>query len=172
MRLVRGMFLSFTVALIGTGGEADAQSPTKSDVTINQAWARATPKGASVGAAYMTIHNGGSTADRLIGATTDVAHSVQIHEMRMNGTIMQMRELPDGLVIPPGKDVILMPSGFHLMLTSLPHPLAAGSDFKITLNFEKSGPITADFHVAGMGAMSPDSKAQNPSSMDMGGHPM
>jgi len=36
-------------------------------IEIDHPWARATPKGASVGGGYLTIKNTGPTADRLLG---------------------------------------------------------------------------------------------------------
>jgi periplasmic copper chaperone A len=46
-------------------------------------WARATPGGAKTGAVYMTLDNKSGTADRLTGASSDVADKLQIHEMKV-----------------------------------------------------------------------------------------
>ena len=35
-------------------------------ITVEQAWARATPRGALTGAAYMTLINNGASADRVV----------------------------------------------------------------------------------------------------------
>jgi len=43
------------------------------DLTIQNAWARVTPKGADVGAGYLTIHNNGASADKLTGGASDFA---------------------------------------------------------------------------------------------------
>ena len=48
----------------------------------------------------MTIVNAGNTADRLVSATSPVAAEVQIHNTSMDGGVMRMRQLTDGLEIP------------------------------------------------------------------------
>jgi copper(I)-binding protein len=51
---------------------------------ITQAWTRATPKGAKIGGGYLTIENKGTTLNRLIGSSAEIAGSVQVHEMSMD----------------------------------------------------------------------------------------
>ncbi len=130
------------------------------DLTIEKPWARATPKGAEVGAAYLEIRNGGADADRLTGGTADFAN-VEIHEMSMQGNVMKMQELKDGLAIPAHGDVKLAPGGYHVMLTGLKHPLVKGETAKVTLTFEHGGAVTVDFPVVGLGAASSDMKGMN-----------
>jgi copper(I)-binding protein len=43
------------------------------DLVITQAWSRATPGGAKIGGGYLTIENTGTTPDRLMGGSGDVA---------------------------------------------------------------------------------------------------
>jgi periplasmic copper chaperone A len=47
-------------------------------IHIAQPWARATPKGATSGAAYMTITNKGSTSDRVNCVSSDASGQCQI----------------------------------------------------------------------------------------------
>ena len=145
---------------------AFAQEIKAGDLTIEKPWARATPKGAEVGAAYVEIRNGGGDADRLTGGTADFAN-VEIHEMSMQGNVMQMREVKDGLAIPAHGDVKLTPGGYHLMLTGLKHPLVKGETAKVTLTFEHAGAVTVDFPVAGVGAASGDMKGMDMKGMKM-----
>jgi len=123
---------------------------------ISTPWSRATPKGAPVGGAYLTITNTGSQADRFIGVTSAQAGKVELHEMRMEGTVMVMRPLANGLDIKPGAKVTLEPNGYHLMLMDLKKPLEQGEQFAATLSFEKAGKVEVTFTIAGMGARSPD----------------
>jgi copper(I)-binding protein len=46
-------------------------------IHITQPWARATPKGASAGAAYMTITNNGKALDRVSCVSSDVSARVK-----------------------------------------------------------------------------------------------
>lgn len=48
-----------------------------------------------------------------------------------------MRRL--AIQIPAGKPVSLNPSGLHVWLAGLNHPLKAGQSFPLTLKFEKAG---------------------------------
>jgi hypothetical protein len=157
--------LAFALAL--GAAPAIAQEFKAGDITIDKPWSRATPKGAEVGVGYLTIHNNGATPDRLIGGTADFAN-VEFHEMGMVGGVMKMRELKDGLVIPPHGTVTLAPNGYHIMFTGLKQPLTKGSVAKATLTFEHAGAIPVEFAVQGVGA----SGGGKPKKDDMGGMKM
>jgi copper(I)-binding protein len=154
------------LALSLVAAPALAEEIKAGDLTIEKPWARATPKGADVGAAYLEVRNAGGDADRLTGGTADFAN-VEIHEMSMQGNVMQMRELKDGLPIPAHGDVKLSPGGYHIMLTGLKHPLVKGDTAKVTLTFERAGAVTVDFAVVGVGAASGDMKGMDMKGMKM-----
>jgi len=124
-------------------------------LTIERPWVRATPKGAEVASGYLVIRNDGDAADTLTGVTADFAVG-QVHEMKMDGGMMTMRELPDGLEIPPHGAVTLSPGGYHLMFVKLTRPLAKGDAVDVTLSFAHAGKIDVRFPVAGVGASGPD----------------
>src|SRR6516164_3479072 len=111
---------------------ARAGEVTAGDLLITQAWARATPKGAKTGGGYLTIENKGTSPDTLIGGSTDVAGGVQVHEMSMDGGVMKMRPVENGLTIEPGKTVKLAPGGYHLMMMDLKQPLKRGDKVPLT----------------------------------------
>jgi copper(I)-binding protein len=129
-----------------------AQGGGTSTIAVEQPWARATPTGARTGAVYMTLANKANTADRLTGASSDVAAKVQIHEMTVVNGIMQMRQLPNGLAIPAGGSVTLKPGSYHVMLIGLKKPLIAGQTLPLTLTFAKAGNISVTVPVKAMGA--------------------
>lgn len=108
---------------------------------ISDARARATPDGATTGIVYLTVTNEGAVADRLIGGASDAAERVEIHQMKMTDGVMTMRPIPGGLEIPAHGEVKLQPNGDHVMLIGLKHPLKAGENVAITLDFEKGGKI-------------------------------
>jgi copper(I)-binding protein len=134
---------------------ARAEEIRAGDLVISQAWSRATPGGAKIGGGYLTIENKGSTPDRLIGGSADVAGSVQVHEMAMNNGVMTMRPLDKGLTIEPGKTVRLAPGGYHLMLSDLKSPLKQGDQLPVTLEFERAGKVKLSLDVQGVGAQGP-----------------
>jgi len=131
---------------------AFAHDYTVGGLKIDHPWARATPKGASVGGGYMKITNNGSEPDRLIGGSTDMAKSFEVHEMKMDGGVMKMRPVAGGLEIKPGQTVTLDPSGYHVMFVGLKDQLKQGGHFKATLDFAKAGKVEVDFVVEGIGA--------------------
>lgn len=126
---------------------ASAQEFRAGPLTIERAWSRATPPAAKVGAGYLVITNGGAAADRLVSASSPAAGRVEVHEMRMDGGVMRMRELAQGLPVPPGATVELKPGGYHLMLMELPAPLSAGATVPMTLVFERAGRVEIELKV-------------------------
>ena len=156
--------LAFALAL--SAAPASAQEVKAGDITIEKSWARATPKGAEVGAGYLTIRNNGAAPDRFTGGTADFGN-VEVHEMSMVGGVMKMRELKDGLAIPAHGSVTLAPNGYHLMFTGLKQPLTKGSVAKATLTFEHAGAIPVEFPVSGIGASSGGAKKDDMKGMKM-----
>ncbi|HEY7244347.1 MAG TPA: copper chaperone PCu(A)C [Xanthobacteraceae bacterium] len=133
---------------------AHARDYKAGSIDVADPWSRATPKGASIAAGYMKITNNGTTADRLVGGSSDVAPTFEVHEMTMENGIAKMRPVKGGLEIKPGETVELKPGSYHLMLVGLKKPLLPGEQVKGTLVFEKAGPVSVEFDVRAMGASS------------------
>lgn len=119
---------------------------------IDHPWTRATAPTARAGGGFLTIVNKGSTADRLIAARSPASMKVEVHEMKMDGSIMRMREIEGGLEIPAGATVTLKPGDFHIMFMELKAPLAKGGKVPVTLVFEKAGSIDVEFKIEAAGA--------------------
>jgi hypothetical protein len=109
------------------------------DVTITNAWVRETKPGQEVGAAYMTLK---SPADmQLIKVESQMAGTVEIHEMSMNNGVMKMRMM-ETLDLPANKVVELAPGGFHLMLFDMKKPFVPGNQVDMLLTFkDKAGKV-------------------------------
>ena len=135
-------------------GTVRAEDVMVGSLKLTAAWARATPKGATVGGGYFTITNTGNVADRLVGGTSDISNRFEIHEMSMDKGVMKMREITLGIEIKPGKTIRFEPSGFHIMFVGLKQPLKEGDHIKVMLQFEKAGNVPVDFVVESMGARS------------------
>jgi len=145
-----------TTAILIFSSAVFAHSFKKGDISIDHPWTRATPDGATVGAGYLKITNNGKEADKLTGGTFDGAETVEMHEMKMTGDTMIMRQLKDGLEIKAGETVEFAPMSFHLMFLGLKKSIAEGDDVKGTLIFEKAGAVDVTYKVEPFGAM--DSK--------------
>jgi len=157
--------LVFATCTIGIGYADDALVGT---LKLTNPWARATPKGATVGGGYLTITNTGNAADRLVGGASDISSRFEIHEMSMDKGVMKMREVASGVEIKPGQTVRFEPSGYHIMFVGLKQPLREGEHVKVTLQFEKAGNAAVDFVVQGIGARSGGSTSQDGRPMQHG----
>ena len=129
-------------------------------IEIVQPWTRATPPTAESGGGYLVLKNNGTTPDRLIAVKSPAADKAEIHEMKMDGNIMRMREVEKGIEIPPGATVELKPGGFHVMFMGLRAPFAKDAKVPLTLVFEKAGSIDVDLMVQAMGAQPPSMHKQ------------
>jgi periplasmic copper chaperone A len=136
--------------LLGTG-VAGAHGFKVGELEIGHPYSRAMLPGAKVGGGYLKIVNPGKTDDRLVSVSSDRATSVQIHEMSMDGAIMKMRELPQGIVVPAGGSLELKPGGYHLMFMNVSQPFKEGEMVKAVLTFEKAGPVEVEFAVGPAG---------------------
>lgn len=126
------------VACIGLAGPARAADAP----VVTDAWARATPPGTTVGAAYMTIQ-GGKQDDRLVDASSERAAMVHLHAVEEEAGVSKMRAI-EAVAIPAGQRVALAPKSTHVMLMGLDAPLVAGQTFVVTLRFANAGelPVT------------------------------
>lgn len=138
-----------------------ACGPGQSVLAVRDAWARAaevspaqgsehsasTSHSGAVSAAYMVIANTGNAGDRLLRVVTDAATAAEIHTTQMEGNVMRMRPLPDGLEIPAGGQVVLEPGGYHLMLMGLQRDLVAGERLPLTLIFASGKQLTIEAEI-------------------------
>src|SRR5262245_54982626 len=129
-----------------------AQEYKAGGIKIEAPWLRATPAGAQVAGGYLKLQNVGSEPDRLVGGSTSVAGGFEVHEMRMEGSTMKMRQLPNGLEVRPGQSVELKPGSYHIMLMDLKRQLKDGETVKGTLQFERAGKVEVEYAVRGMGS--------------------
>jgi copper(I)-binding protein len=150
--MTRIAFIFSAVLVACVAMPAQAEDVTAGGLKISASWARATPKGASVGAGYMKITNTGNATDRLVGGSTGVSDRFEVHAMSMDNGVMQMRSMDKGIEIKPGETVELKPGGYHVMFVGLKEPLAQGQPIKATLLFEKAGTVDVIFSVEGIGA--------------------
>jgi hypothetical protein len=139
------------LAAVFVSGAALAHDYQVKSLRVSNPFARATPPGAKVAGAFMTIKNVGPDADRLLSASSPVAGLVEIHEMAMDGGMMKMRALK-GIDLKPGATVELQPGGYHVMLEDLKQPLKQGEQIPVQLTFEKAGVLDIKVHVEAMGA--------------------
>ena len=137
------IILAGLLAIILSGCGATVAGP---QIVQHDAWGRPSPKMAGTGAVYVVIENKGGQADRLIGATSQAAAKVEVHESYMDGDVMKMRPIP-AVDVPVGGTLELKPGSYHIMLIDLVKPLESGSHIAVTLKFEKSGDVPLDVEI-------------------------
>ncbi|KZD12396.1 copper chaperone PCu(A)C [Oceanibaculum pacificum] len=136
-------------------GPGKAESTQFGDLKVETPWARASIGTARPAAAYMTIRNGGSATDQLVGVESPVSGMAEIHKVKTKDGVVSMS--PAGpLPIGPGETVALAPGGLHVMLMKLRQPLEKGARFPLTLTFERAGKVTVDVPIHGVGAIAPE----------------
>ena len=140
----------------------DAPEFKLGSLTIAHPWARPTDKMAETGAAYFTIRNEGSAADRLIAAATDAAAAAELHTTVNKDGMLSMKHIA-AIDVPANGSTMLRPGVFHVMLVHLKAPLHVGQHFALHLTFAKAGQVTVQVGVEQPTADTGEMK------MDMGG---
>ena len=128
-------------------------------ISIGHPHARATVAGQPTGGGFLKLDNKGGD-DRLVSASATVSRAVEIHEMKMDGDMMRMRQV-DGIALPAGKTVELQPGGYHIMFVGLKEPLKAGTKFPMKLRFEKAGEVEVMVNVEAPAAAAAASSHQH-----------
>lgn len=169
----------FATALLSgcaTANPAEPASTAKetatqaSSVQVSEAWIKAAGDGMTGG--FAVLENTGDADAELVMADTDLAGSVELHEMAGSGTAMTMKELDGPLNIPAHSTVELAPGGNHVMLMGLKQELKVGESPTLVLTFGDQSTSEVPFEVKSYtGAQeSYDPDAGHSEDMDHSGH--
>lgn len=146
-----------------------AVSAFAQNVTVTDAWARATVQGQKATGAFMKITAKDNA--KLVGVSSLVAGVAEIHEMKMEKDIMKMAALPNGLDLPAGKAVELKPGGYHVMLMDLKAPLAKDTTVPVTLTFQDAKGVKSNVELkVQVGMQAPMMQQQKQMDHNHGGH--
>jgi periplasmic copper chaperone A len=129
---MRSLYRHLLILAVLFNAHAFAKTHTD-DITVTEAWVRATYPGQQTGAAYLKIRSEKNA--KLTGVQTPVAKRAEIHTMHMKEGVMQMREL-DSFTLPAGQTVSFTRGGHHIMLIDLKKPLQPGDKVPLKLNIE------------------------------------
>ncbi|HKW37471.1 MAG TPA: copper chaperone PCu(A)C [Burkholderiales bacterium] len=135
------------ISLILALGAAVPAGAAAQGIQVVDAWSRPTPPGMDVGVAYFVIRNAGKS-DRLLRVSSPVARSAELHVSAMKDGVAKMEGLAS-VDVAGGAPVAFEPSGRHVMLVGLKHPLKAGDVFPLTLTFANAGRVRASVRVRG-----------------------
>jgi periplasmic copper chaperone A len=113
---------------------------------LDAPWSRPASAGGN-GAGYLKITNNGTDADVLVGASSDVADRVEVHETSIDDKgVASMKKL-DTVELKSGQSIELKPAGMHIMFIGLKEPLQEGGVVKAQLKFKKAGDVAVEFAV-------------------------
>lgn len=139
-------FVLLSIALVALGLSACQSAPEGPQLELSGIWGRPSPMVAGNGAAYLVIENTGSEDDKLLNAYSDVADTVELHDMTMENDVMKMFKV-DYMEIPAGGKLELQPGGKHVMFIGLHQQLEVGQIVTVELEFEKSGMQTIEVEI-------------------------
>ena len=123
-------------ALLAAAALCGTFAPAHAATTVADAWVRGTVPQQQASGAFMRITS--AEGGKLVGVSSPVAATVEVHEMKMDGGVMKMGAIPS-LELPAGKAVELKPGGYHVMLMGLKQQLKAGDSVPLTLTVEGQG---------------------------------
>ena len=112
----------------------------RAEVTVKDAWVRATSGAAKVTSGYAVLSNSGPEDDVLISIQTPAAAMAHLHASADKDGIMRMEGVKD-LAVPAGKDVALAPGGYHVMVMDLENSLKTGEEIPLIFSFKKQGAV-------------------------------
>jgi copper(I)-binding protein len=139
IRWVLVVAVLFSITAVACSDDENAEDgETGASIAVTEAWGWSpTPER---GAVYFMVENTGTEADRLVGASSDAAGVVQVHETTMVDGTASMGEV-EGVDVPAGGSVTFEPGGYHVMLMEIPEALEVGSSIDVTLSFEGAGDL-------------------------------
>lgn len=143
---VNSRTVSQKTKIIGALGTLFFSAAALAQLSAVEPWARATVPAQKAAGAFVQLKSEKDAV--LLGAETSAAGVVEIHEMRMDGDMMRMRQI-GALKLPAGQTVSLQPGGYHFMLLDLKQPLNPGTKIPLRLRFQENGkfPQTLDVQV-------------------------
>lgn len=152
-----GAAIAFALAVVACGSDSGVDS-----LTVEGAWSRPTPAGATNGVVYLTITSPVDDEIESVSVPSSVAGSAMMHETVLDGIAppaMPGMDMGDGsgdmsmvpldsLPLPAGEAVVFEAGAKHIMLMDLATPLVEGRTFPLTLELRDAGPLTVDVIVS------------------------
>ena len=138
----------------GSAGAEMHEGQSNDGIQVHNAWVRAVPPTSRMSAAYMELRNNSGEDDHLVSAESNAAKTVELHNVRKKGDMMEMYQVKS-IGIPAKGSSELKPGAYHIMLIDLNKPLVPGDEVELTLNFMHAGAITLKAPVKEGGMMKP-----------------
>lgn len=122
------------------GDNSASQSPE-----IKNAWIRSTVPGQKVTGAFMTIIAPENL--HLVGVSTNAANVTELRGIKMDGDVMKLHTIKEGVALPAGKPVKLKPGSYHVMLAGLKQTMPKDTTVTMTLRFRNAKGVESQTEV-------------------------
>jgi hypothetical protein len=129
--------LAVAAAFIVHAPRAGAQ--TASTITVHDAWVRDPGASRTTTAVFLVVENAGSAPRAIVGGSSPVADTLELHEMKVEGGMMRMSPVKQ-IAVPAKGKVELRPGGLHLMLFGFKRP--SGDTMQVTLSFDDGSSLS------------------------------
>ena len=143
----KSKFATFKAFALLAFGMSTSMNGLAAHLIVAEAWARETPPGKSMTAAYGRLQNSGDETLVVTGVSAEVAAHSSLHETRIERDRSTMRPVCN-LTIAPGEEVELAPGGMHVMLMKLDAPLVEGESIDICFKLENNDELCSAFPIA------------------------
>lgn len=148
MPAFRVIFPLLALALTACGGASHDK------LNAEQAFVRLSAVSGNPSAAYFSL-NGGPVADRLLSVSSPMAIRAELHDTRMEGGMMKMTPLADGLDVPAKSEIAFASGGKHVMLYDVSPKVVVGGKMPLVLSFASGAKIETQAEVIAAGADAP-----------------
>jgi len=118
-----------------------AYAAVKEDITVSNAYVRATPPGKTMTAAFLKLENTSDQEHRLIAVDSSAAGTTELHQTVNEQGLLKMRPVTE-MTIAAHSTQELQPGGYHIMLVDLKQPLKIGQTIPLTLSFASGEKLT------------------------------
>ena len=127
---------------------------TAGSIDVSDARMPLQPGVASVYAGYFTLQNHSHQTITLVGVSSLVFSSIEIHESKLTDGVFSMRRLTE-ISIKPHQVVEFKPAGLHLMMRNMASEKILGDSFPVTLTFSNGDALEFHMQVSDDPAMRP-----------------
>lgn len=135
------------LALLLGASTAWAADYTLGQITVTQPYTFETAKNTKVGGGYMAITNAAKTDETLLEVRMNGIARTELHLSATDDNGVATMTKQDGIAIPKGETVTLMPGGLHVMFMGLTNPFDVDTQIAATLVFENAGEMDVIFDV-------------------------
>lgn len=135
------IYLSLIVTMMLLIANDSANAANLKDITVTEAYIRASIPGTSNSSAYMRINNNGEKTVTLVKVSSKISPRIEMHEHTMENGMMHMQQLHK-IDIAENSQVLLQPHGLHLMFFNLTKLLRVEDVIEITLHFSDKQQVT------------------------------